>query len=214
MSTEPLDAVRDRLRLPPSRPGTAEARLVPYDDAVRALGRDGDMMEYPDDVRVERIVGTVGRAEDFDAEFRLRNPQLRARWDAVAELMARPGQMVPRVELMRLGRCTSSSTGTTVSRSPVRAVSSPSRPGCGGSAPWPTRWPACARCTCPARPPSVSSSPASRCPTRSGPSSGSTAPPTGCGWPTRQRHGPSARPCAARPCRTAGHSPSAGGRTR
>lgn len=99
----PLDAVRGRLRLPPSRPGTAEARLVPYDDAVRALGRDGDMMEYPDDVRVERIVGTVGRAEDFDAEFRLRNPQLRARWDAVAELMARPGQMVPRVELMRLG---------------------------------------------------------------------------------------------------------------
>ncbi|WP_226355080.1 hypothetical protein [Pseudonocardia sp. ICBG601] len=78
-------------------------RLVPYEDAVLALGRRGDMLEYHDDVRVERIVGTVGRAEDFDAEFRLRNSDLRDRWDAVADLMARPGGPVARIDLLRLG---------------------------------------------------------------------------------------------------------------
>lgn len=87
----------------PSRRAAGADRLVPYEDAVRALGRHGDVLDYPDDVRVERIVGTVGRAEDFDAEFRLRNPDLRDRWDAVAELMARPGGPVARIELLRLG---------------------------------------------------------------------------------------------------------------
>lgn len=104
------DATRDRLRLLGTARGDGRARgaapssrLVPYEDAAAALGRHGDLLEYPDDVRVDRIVGTVGRAEDFDAEFRLRNPRLRARWDAVAELMARPGAPVARVELLRLG---------------------------------------------------------------------------------------------------------------
>lgn len=87
----------------PLRGLDATGRLVPYEDAVLALGRDGDMIEYPDDVRVERIVGTVGRADDFDAEFRLRNPGLKGRWNDVADLMARPGAPLPRIELMRLG---------------------------------------------------------------------------------------------------------------
>lgn len=91
------------MRNPLRSVATDEDRLVPYEDAVAALGRAGDLLSYPDDVRIERIVGTVGRAEDFDAGFRLRNPGLRARWDAVAELMRRPGAAVPRVELLQLG---------------------------------------------------------------------------------------------------------------
>lgn len=82
---------------------TGADHLVPYEDAVLALGRAGDMIEYPDDVPLDRIVGTVGRAEDFDGSFRLRNRDLQDRWDAVAAAMARPGTSMPRVELMRLG---------------------------------------------------------------------------------------------------------------
>ncbi|MEQ3550236.1 hypothetical protein WIS52_07120 [Pseudonocardia nematodicida] len=77
--------------------------LVPYEDAIVALGRDGDMVEYPDDVPADRIVGTIGRAGDFDGAFRLRNRALQQRWDAVAEAMAHPRAPVPRVDLIRLG---------------------------------------------------------------------------------------------------------------
>lgn len=93
-----------RVRHPSRGSGPAGAGdLVPYEDAVRALGRAGDMIEYPDDVPLDRIVGTVGRAEDFDGGFRLRNRSLQDRWDAVADAMARPGAAVARVELIRLG---------------------------------------------------------------------------------------------------------------
>ncbi|MFP5022366.1 ParB N-terminal domain-containing protein [Pseudonocardia phyllosphaerae] len=83
-----------------SRPGEP---AMSYADAVAALGRDGDMVEYPDDVPAERIVGTVGRGGDFDAEFRLCNRGLQGRWDAVAAEMDAHGSPVPRVQLIRLG---------------------------------------------------------------------------------------------------------------
>ena len=92
------------MRNPLRDTGSADVdSLVPYEDAVTALGRHGDMLEYPDDVPVARIVGTVGRAGDFDGSFRLRNRELRDRWEAVAAAMSRSDVPVPRVELIRLG---------------------------------------------------------------------------------------------------------------
>jgi hypothetical protein len=72
-----------------------------FADAIAALGRDGDMIVYPDDVRTDRIVGTVGRAGDFDARFRLVNQALRARHRSVADAVA-AGIALPRVELIQL----------------------------------------------------------------------------------------------------------------
>ncbi len=74
---------------------------VIFADAIAALGRDGDMIIYPDDVRTDRIVGTVGRAGDFDARFRLVNRTLQARHRSVADAVA-AGIALPRVELMQL----------------------------------------------------------------------------------------------------------------
>jgi hypothetical protein len=73
-----------------------------FADAIAALGRDGDMIVYPDDVRTDRIVGTVGRAGDFDARFRLVNRALRSRPRSVADAVA-SGIALPRVELIQLG---------------------------------------------------------------------------------------------------------------
>ncbi|ALG09841.1 hypothetical protein [Kibdelosporangium phytohabitans] len=75
---------------------------VVYADAIAALGQEGDMLVYPDDVRTERIVGTVTRAGDFDARFRLVNQSLRARHRSVAHAVA-AGIALPRVELIQLG---------------------------------------------------------------------------------------------------------------
>lgn len=72
---------------------------VVFADAIDALGRVGDVLVYPDDVRTDRIVGTVARAGDFDARFRLVNQALRARHRSIAEAMA-AGIALPRVELI------------------------------------------------------------------------------------------------------------------
>ena len=76
--------------------------LVPFVDAIAALGHEGDMIDYPDDVPTERIVGTAGRSGDFDGRFRLVNRALLGRWRAVADAMDTSVPM-PRVRLTRLG---------------------------------------------------------------------------------------------------------------
>ena len=77
--------------------------LVSLDDALAALGRDGDIgrpavVEVP----VANIVGSSQRAGDFDAQFRLINPALQDRWEQLAEAM-RAGFEPPPVSLIRLG---------------------------------------------------------------------------------------------------------------
>ncbi|ONI76408.1 hypothetical protein ALI144C_37860 [Actinosynnema sp. ALI-1.44] len=74
---------------------------VVFGDAIAALGQEGDVLVYPDDVRTDRIVGTVTRARDFDARFRLVNRALRGRHRSVADAMA-AGIALPRVELIQL----------------------------------------------------------------------------------------------------------------
>jgi hypothetical protein len=75
--------------------------LMPLDDALGALGRDGLMGSRLAEVRVTQIVGTVARAGDFDSDFRLLNRELRNRWREVAVAMGRG--VDPPVELIQLG---------------------------------------------------------------------------------------------------------------
>jgi hypothetical protein len=55
-------------------------------------------------VAIVQIVGSVERArsQDFDAEFRPRNPQLKARWLSVAA-HRQAGRALPPVDLVQVG---------------------------------------------------------------------------------------------------------------
>lgn len=83
------------------RPRRRPAGLMTLDDALEALGHDGDMGRHVADVPVADIVGTLARTTDFDADFRLVNPRLKVRWDRLADA-ARTGP-VPPVRLVQLG---------------------------------------------------------------------------------------------------------------
>lgn len=84
------------------RVGRGSSALLTLDDVLGALGHDGDMGRRCDEVPVEQIVGTVARSHDFDAEFRLRNPALRDRWEHVARTFGQDRE-VPAVRLVQLG---------------------------------------------------------------------------------------------------------------
>ena len=83
-------------------PGGQAPELVPYMDALEALGRDGRLGRRLDDVPVTSIVGSLHRHQDFDREFRLLNPALRERWERLADAM-RDGVVLPPVDLVQLG---------------------------------------------------------------------------------------------------------------
>jgi hypothetical protein len=75
--------------------------LLPLSDVLEALGDDGDMGRYGDEVPLDWIVGSAARTGDFDASFRPRRsmPRLsdvRRKFDA--------GTFPPPIELVRLGQ--------------------------------------------------------------------------------------------------------------
>ncbi|HEY3501879.1 MAG TPA: hypothetical protein VGN37_03695 [Actinocatenispora sp.] len=82
--------------------GRPRAGLMRLDDALSALGPDGTMERRVTDVPLSKVVGTVDRPYDFDAEFRLVNDQLRSRWRRVADAMT-AGVEPPPVDLVQLG---------------------------------------------------------------------------------------------------------------
>jgi hypothetical protein len=71
-----------------------------FADAIVALGRESDVLVYPDDVRTDWIVG-VARPGTSTRAFRLVNQALRARHRSVADAVA-AGIALPRVELIQL----------------------------------------------------------------------------------------------------------------
>lgn len=85
-----------RALLPGRRP--EELDLLPLDETLRALGRDGEIDLGRQEVPVSAIVGSLARAGDFDRDFRPRRTHLRARWDAVAHT----DRSLPPVKLVRL----------------------------------------------------------------------------------------------------------------
>ena len=74
--------------------------LVPLSDALEALGDEGHLGTYGDEVPVASIIGSAARSDDFDRDFRPRRASDRLR--GVRELFDR-GSFPPPVELVRLG---------------------------------------------------------------------------------------------------------------
>lgn len=72
-----------------------------FDDALSALGHNGEMGRYADEVALADVVGTVAREADFDGDFtpvRGRDD----RWRRTEELF-RSGSFPPPIDLVRLG---------------------------------------------------------------------------------------------------------------
>jgi hypothetical protein len=76
--------------------------LLRLEDALAALGADGDMGQRTAEVAVADVVGTAGRPFDFDHEFRLVNKALQSRWDGLFRAVA-SGVEPPAVKLVQLG---------------------------------------------------------------------------------------------------------------
>jgi hypothetical protein len=108
-----LDAQNDFLR---ARRHAAAARLaarlrgepddvrmvLPYEEVVAALGFVSEHRAGLSVVALDAIVGSVGRAREFDRSFRPTSGRVRSRWEHIAA-MVRRGESLPPVDLMRIG---------------------------------------------------------------------------------------------------------------
>lgn len=77
-----------------------DSGLMRLDDALAALGRNGDMGSYDDEISLSEVVGTVARESDFAADFSPR--RLDERWRRTERLF-RNGSLPPPIEVVRLG---------------------------------------------------------------------------------------------------------------
>jgi hypothetical protein len=103
------DFARARRRRTLARVGAAVRRqasdvnlILPFDEVVEALGRreerDGGLRVIP----LDRIVGTVDRARDFDRDFRPTSERPRERWERLAAAMRR-GEPIPPISVYAVG---------------------------------------------------------------------------------------------------------------
>lgn len=82
------------------RRGGDRPALLRLDDALAAVGDQGAMGRYVDEVPLDQVLGSVARSADFDHRFR---PQARtARYTRVLERFG-AGDQPPPIELVRLG---------------------------------------------------------------------------------------------------------------
>jgi len=86
----------------------AEAALL-LDEVLAAAGRRPGRCDRPGvlpvcraEVATSSVVGTVARRGDFDRAFRPMRPELRGRWERVADRVASGAQLAP-VSLLRVG---------------------------------------------------------------------------------------------------------------
>lgn len=82
--------------------GRKRPPLLAYEQVIEAVGHGGNMGQYGDEVRLDSIIGSVSKSEEFDAEFR---PRRRAGRERIANLAAHVDAhgMLPAVELFRVG---------------------------------------------------------------------------------------------------------------
>jgi hypothetical protein len=76
--------------------------VLPYDEVVAALGFVSEHREGSAVVALDSIVGSVGRAREFDRSFRPTSGRVRSRWEHIAA-MVRRGESLPPVDLVRIG---------------------------------------------------------------------------------------------------------------
>ncbi len=76
--------------------------ILPFDEVVRALGRNGERYLGLEAIDVESIVGSVDRTRDFDRHFRPTSERVRARWERI-NVAQRRGEPMPPVSVYRVG---------------------------------------------------------------------------------------------------------------
>lgn len=75
--------------------------LLGLAETLDALGSDGEVGRYDDEVPLDSIVGSVARSEDFNRAFRPRNRRS-ARLQTIRDLLDQ-GSYPPSIDLIRLG---------------------------------------------------------------------------------------------------------------
>jgi hypothetical protein len=76
--------------------------VLPFEEVIDALGREGEQPLGQQTVPLDAIVGSVDRTRDFDRRFRPRSNRLRGRWQRI-DLAQRRGEPMPPVDLYRVG---------------------------------------------------------------------------------------------------------------
>jgi hypothetical protein len=76
--------------------------MLPYDEAVAALGFESERRIGLKTIRLDRIVGTVDSHHDFDRRFRPTSTRVRERWEKLA-LAERRGASIPPIDVYKVG---------------------------------------------------------------------------------------------------------------
>jgi hypothetical protein len=76
--------------------------ILPFDEVVDALGRTGERSLGLKSIPLDSIVGSVGRAREFDRSFRPTSTRTRPRWERIANAQRR-GQDMPPISVYRVG---------------------------------------------------------------------------------------------------------------
>lgn len=76
--------------------------VLPFDEVVSALGREGEARLGLRVIRLDTIVGSVDRGRDFDRRFRPSSGRVRERWERLA-VAARRGEAIPPIDVYRIG---------------------------------------------------------------------------------------------------------------
>ena len=93
-----LTRLAQRLRFEPD-----DVNLVlPFEEVVAALGQTGQTELGLQVIRLDSIVGSVGRTRDFDRNFRPTSGRSRKRWERIAGAQRR-GESMPPIDVYRIG---------------------------------------------------------------------------------------------------------------
>lgn len=76
--------------------------LLPFEEVIAALGRTGEKKLGLQSIRLDTIVGSVDRAEEFDADLRPRTGRVRQRWQRI-NAAQRKGEGMPPIRVFRIG---------------------------------------------------------------------------------------------------------------
>lgn len=76
--------------------------ILPFEEVVAALGRAGQRSIGLRSIPLDSIVGTVDRSKEFDRRFRPTSARVRGRWQRIAEVQRRGGDMPP-ISVYRIG---------------------------------------------------------------------------------------------------------------
>ena len=76
--------------------------MLPFDEVVKALGREGEEYIGLQTIPLDAIVGSVDRSREFDRGFRPTSNRARARWQRIDEAQRR-GESMPAIDVYKVG---------------------------------------------------------------------------------------------------------------